>query len=115
MDVPEGSRPRVAGFAKQPHFQEIWLSLLRWPVSFQHEFVILHLAHRIPYPPNKGDNLRAFRHIEHLSRSHDVTSAFFVDDPADWAHVETLRSTCRNVVAIRLRKLLATARQMPAQ
>lgn len=71
---------------------------------------ILYLAHRIPYPPNKGDKLRSFRHLEHLSRRHEVSCAFFVDDRSDWAHVETLRSICKEVIAIRLNKPLATAR-----
>lgn len=33
---------------------------------------ILYLAHRFPYPPNKGERIRAYRQIEGLSRRHDV-------------------------------------------
>ncbi|MCH9058592.1 MAG: TIGR03087 family PEP-CTERM/XrtA system glycosyltransferase [Planctomycetes bacterium] len=65
---------------------------------------ILHLAHRIPYPPNKGDKLRAFRQIQHLARSHRVTAAFFVDDPEDERHVAGLRAHCYRVVVIRIHK-----------
>ncbi len=61
---------------------------------------ILYLAHRIPYPPNKGDKLRAFRHIEHLSRRHCVWCACFVDTPADRQFIEPLARCCHDLVAI---------------
>ncbi|MCH7526373.1 MAG: TIGR03087 family PEP-CTERM/XrtA system glycosyltransferase [Planctomycetes bacterium] len=71
---------------------------------------ILHLSHRIPYPPNKGDKVRSFHQIEYLGTRHDVWSAFFVDDPADWQHVTVLRKWCRDVVAIPLGRKRATVR-----
>src|SRR5262245_41883259 len=43
---------------------------------------VLFLAHRYPYPPNKGDKIRAFHIAEHLRRSHQV-SLGFVTTPAD--------------------------------
>jgi len=55
---------------------------------------ILYLAHRIPFPPDKGDKLRAFRQIEHLGKRHDVTLACFVDDKADRVHIDALRDHC---------------------
>ncbi len=39
---------------------------------------ILFLAHRYPYPPNKGDKIRAFHIAEHLLRSHEVALGFTV-------------------------------------
>lgn len=71
---------------------------------------ILYLAHRIPYPPNKGDKLRAFRQIEHLSRRHRIWCACFIDDPHDIRHIQTLKSHCVDVVAIELQPLLAKTR-----
>ena len=44
---------------------------------------ILYLAHRLPYPPNKGDKIRSFHQPEYLSRRHRVWCACFVYDPAD--------------------------------
>ncbi|MEZ5837829.1 MAG: TIGR03087 family PEP-CTERM/XrtA system glycosyltransferase [Geminicoccaceae bacterium] len=44
---------------------------------------ILFVAHRVPYPPDKGDKIRAFNIIRHLSRHHRVHLAAFIDDPAD--------------------------------
>jgi len=45
---------------------------------------ILFLAHRIPFPPNKGDKIRAFHVLEHLARRHTVHLATLIDDAATW-------------------------------
>ena len=47
---------------------------------------LLFLCHRIPYPPNKGDKIRAFHLLHHLAQHFEVHLATFVDDPADWAY-----------------------------
>jgi sugar transferase (PEP-CTERM/EpsH1 system associated) len=39
---------------------------------------ILFLAHRYPYPPNKGDKIRAFHIAEHLLKKHEVALGFTV-------------------------------------
>ncbi|MEK6675083.1 MAG: TIGR03087 family PEP-CTERM/XrtA system glycosyltransferase [Planctomycetota bacterium] len=71
---------------------------------------ILYLAHRIPYPPNKGDKLRAFRHIEHLAKDHEVWCACFIDDPDDAKYVKPLSEHCRELAAIPLNRRRATLR-----
>jgi len=71
---------------------------------------ILYLAHRLPYPPNKGDKLRSYHQIAHLARSHNVWCACFVDDPADLRHIAGLRAMCRDVAALRLFRSIATPR-----
>lgn len=43
---------------------------------------VLFLAHRYPYPPNKGDKIRAFHIAEHLHKGHEV-SLGFVATPGD--------------------------------
>lgn len=43
---------------------------------------VLFLAHRYPYPPNKGDKIRAFHFTEHLRARHEVTLGF-VTTPGD--------------------------------
>lgn len=58
---------------------------------------ILYLAHRIPYPPNKGEKIRAFHQIQHLARNHKVHLCSFVDDPSDLPHGETLGAYCASV------------------
>ena len=48
---------------------------------------ILFLAHRVPFPPNKGDKIRAFHILEHLSRNHQVWLGASADDAADMQHL----------------------------
>lgn len=55
---------------------------------------LLFLVHRMPYPPNKGDKIRSFHMLRHLSQHYRVHLGTFVDDEADWRHVDTARSFC---------------------
>jgi sugar transferase (PEP-CTERM/EpsH1 system associated) len=55
---------------------------------------LLYLAHRIPYPPNKGDKVRSYHEIKHLARRYRVHLGAFVDDAKDWQYVDTLRTLC---------------------
>jgi sugar transferase (PEP-CTERM/EpsH1 system associated) len=52
---------------------------------------ILFLCHRIPFPPDKGEKIRAYHMLAHLAKKHTVHLGAFVDDPADMRHAETLR------------------------
>ncbi len=73
---------------------------------------ILCLTSRLPYPPNRGDRLRAFHFIEHLSREHDLSLASFITDEAEIEHLEHLRSYCREVRVLPMsprRSALSTA------
>ena len=55
---------------------------------------LLFLAHRIPYPPNKGDKIRSFHLLRHLARRYRVFLGTFVDDPQDRQHIERLDEWC---------------------
>ena len=52
---------------------------------------ILFLAHRIPFPPDRGDKIRSWHLLQHLSRIARVHLACFADDEADLAHLPALR------------------------
>lgn len=52
---------------------------------------ILFLAHRIPYPPDRGDKIRSWHLLERLGRLGRVHLACFADDAADAAHLPALR------------------------
>ena len=52
---------------------------------------ILFLAHRIPYPPDRGDKIRSWHLLEHLGRLGRVHLACFADDAADAGHLPALR------------------------
>ena len=60
------------------------------------------LSHRIPFPPNKGDKIRAFHVLAHLVRRHDVRLACLVDDAHDMAHVPALRRIAADVAVERI-------------
>ncbi|MGZ8345967.1 MAG: TIGR03087 family PEP-CTERM/XrtA system glycosyltransferase [Allosphingosinicella sp.] len=53
---------------------------------------ILFLAHRIPFPPDRGDKIRSWHLIEALGRIATVHLACFADDEADAAHLPALRA-----------------------
>ena len=63
---------------------------------------LLMLAHRLPFPPNKGDKIRAFNVLAHLSQRHDVWLGCLVDDAADVVHVDALRRHARDVAYDRI-------------
>lgn len=44
---------------------------------------ILFLAHRIPYPPDRGDKIRAYHLLRHLAKHHRVHLVAFADDADD--------------------------------
>jgi sugar transferase (PEP-CTERM/EpsH1 system associated) len=52
---------------------------------------ILFLCHRIPFPPDKGEKIRAYHMLAHLSQKHTVHLGAFVEDPAEMRHAATLR------------------------
>lgn len=58
---------------------------------------LLFLAHRIPYPPNKGDKIRSWHLLRHLAENWRIHLGAFVDDPEDWQHVEVLSSLCADL------------------
>ncbi len=68
---------------------------------------ILFLAHRIPYPPDKGDKIRSWRLLKHLAGRYAVDLACFVDDPRDFAHADFLRSICKSVTLVTLDPMMA--------
>ncbi|HMV56144.1 MAG: TIGR03087 family PEP-CTERM/XrtA system glycosyltransferase [Rhodocyclaceae bacterium] len=67
---------------------------------------VLVLAHRMPFPPNKGDKIRSFNIVEHLARRHDVALACLVDDGGDLRHVDTMRRRVGRFAFERIRPLI---------
>jgi len=60
---------------------------------------ILFLAHRLPYPPNKGDKIRSFRELEALACRHEVDLFCFYDQPEDTQYFPIVRQYCRDFYA----------------
>lgn len=75
---------------------------------------ILYLAHRIPYPPNKGDKIRTFNEIKYLSKDHEIHLLALADNPDDLKYQDHLKSYCQKVKIIRLNTKAAKIRSMLA-
>jgi len=77
---------------------------------------LLFLAHRIPYPPNKGDKIRSWNMLRHLARDYRIHLGCFIDDPADEAHRAVLEDICASCRFVRLHprlgRLLSLSRLM---
>jgi len=58
---------------------------------------ILFLAHRIPYPPNKGDKIRSWHFLEYLMLRHEIHLGFFIDAEEDLKHVDFLEKQCCSI------------------
>jgi len=64
---------------------------------------ILYIAHRIPYPPNKGDKIRAYHELRSLSEVGNVFLCALVDDPDDWQYQKELEVVCKEVALVKLK------------
>ena len=74
---------------------------------------ILFLAHRIPYPPDKGDKIRSWHFLSHLVEHCKVHLGCFVDDDDDLVeHAPVLRDLCGESYFARIRPWVARARSL---
>ncbi len=73
---------------------------------------LLFLVHRIPFPPNKGDKIRSYNFLLHLTQKYDVYLGAFVDSAADRQYGAELEKHCAEVCLVDLhplkKKLLST-------
>jgi len=58
---------------------------------------ILFLTHRVAYPPNKGDKLRAFNIIKHLSGQHSIHLACVTENRDELKYANELTAYCKSV------------------
>ncbi len=61
---------------------------------------LLFLAHRIPYPPNKGDKIRSWNILKHLTTRYRVRLGCLIDDSHDRQYLPELERHCAEVVAV---------------
>ena len=67
---------------------------------------LLFLSHRIPYPPNKGDKIRSWHLLKHLSEQHHIFLGTFIDDPEDWQFTNQLEKVCKECCFIGINPLI---------
>jgi len=70
---------------------------------------ILFIAHRIPFPPNRGDKIRSHHILQRLARLAPVHVACFADDDDDIAEEVELAALARSYCLVRRSKPLVLA------
>ncbi|MBL8308069.1 MAG: TIGR03087 family PEP-CTERM/XrtA system glycosyltransferase [Rubrivivax sp.] len=73
---------------------------------------VLMLAHRLPYPPNKGDKIHTYQLLKSLASRHKVLLGTFVDDPDDEQYVPKVREMCAELHVSRLDRRSAKLRAL---
>ena len=80
---------------------------------------LLFLAHRFPYPPDKGEKIRSWNMIRHLAKTWRVHLGCLSVDGEDTRHLDAGRAVCAEVasfpVSPRAQKLRALARLRPGR
>ena len=59
---------------------------------------LLFIVHRVPYPPDKGERIRAYHELRALSKEFRVTLAALAHDSKDYQSAGTLRQWCERVI-----------------
>lgn len=65
---------------------------------------LLFLAHRAPYPPNRGDRIRTYHILRHLSQDYQVYLGAMLDEPLDAAGRDVLSDLTAEMALIPLGK-----------
>ena len=63
---------------------------------------LLYVVHRTPYPPDKGDRIRTFHLLRHLSRRAAVHLVCLADEPASEETTAALGRYCERVAVVPL-------------
>ncbi|MDN5870618.1 MAG: TIGR03087 family PEP-CTERM/XrtA system glycosyltransferase [Nitrococcus sp.] len=75
---------------------------------------LLFLSHRIPYPPNKGEKIRAYHWLRMLSQYWRIHLGTFADDPADLEAANALEGLCADIKLLPLRPYRSRIRALAA-
>jgi sugar transferase (PEP-CTERM/EpsH1 system associated) len=73
---------------------------------------LLYLAHRIPYPPNKGDKIRSYHFLKYLTSEYNIHLGTFIDDPKDWQYTDKLNELCAGTHYLELKPLQAKIKSL---
>ncbi len=80
---------------------------------------MLFLAHRFPYPPDKGEKIRSWNLIRHFAQTWRVHLGCLSDNPDDAIHMDAVRAVCGEVASFavvpRNQKLRVLARLRPGR
>lgn len=73
---------------------------------------LLYLVHRFPYPPNKGDKIRSYHLLKHLSKYYRVHLGTFIDDEKDHDYLDKVRSLCGETCIVDLHPRIKRLRSL---
>ena len=73
---------------------------------------LLFLSHRLPYPPNKGEKIRAWHVLRRLSESHRIHLGTLTDNAEDQRHRGDLDEYCATIGCFRVHPDLQKARAL---
>lgn len=59
---------------------------------------LLYITHRLPFPPDKGERLRAWHQIRALAAEYELTLASLVHGPVHPDHIDACRQVCTDVI-----------------
>ena len=80
---------------------------------------LLFISHRLLYPPDKGERIRGWALLRHLSASYDIHLGCLADEPVPPGALEALKSRCAEVAVFamskRWQKLHALLRLRPGR
>ena len=68
---------------------------------------LLFLSLRFPYPPQRGDRIRAYYFIKELSKKHNISLISFFESEKEIEQIDELRKYCSQVEVIKFSKIRA--------
>lgn len=74
---------------------------------------ILYLCHRIPYPPDKGEKIRAYHQVKSIADAHEIDLFTLADSASDLEHRSVLAKYCRRVSVYTLNPRWGRLRSLP--
>ena len=74
---------------------------------------VLYICHRIPYPPNKGEKIRAFHQLRAIAARHEVDLFTLADEEVNPADQSALARHCHLLTMARLNPRFARLRSLP--
>lgn len=63
---------------------------------------LLFLCHRLPFPPNKGEKIRAYHALQYLRRHFRVHLGTFIDNEDDASYADQLAADCASTCFVRM-------------
>ena len=73
---------------------------------------MLYIAHRIPFPPNKGDKIRSFNELKSFSKEYEIDLLTFVDYKSDLKYKQDLAEICSNIYVYKLHHISGIVRSL---